>query len=75
VEILVSGGGANTAAIESHNFEHEAAIEIRQVKYLVTQTIRRFIPIPLHVQGRALYSGHLRRRRSGFDCNIAIGSC
>ena len=34
MEILVSGGGANTAAIESHNFEHEAAIEIRQIKYL-----------------------------------------
>jgi putative transposase len=25
---------ANTAAIESHNAEHEAGIEIRQVKYL-----------------------------------------
>jgi putative transposase len=33
-KITIDKSGANTAAIESHNFEHEAGIEIRQVKYL-----------------------------------------
>jgi DDE domain len=31
---MIDKSGANTAAIESHNVETEAAIEIRQVKYL-----------------------------------------
>ena len=30
----MSDHGANTAAIESHNADHEAGIEIRQIKYL-----------------------------------------
>jgi putative transposase len=33
-KITIDKSGADTAAIESHNFEHEAAIEIRQIKYL-----------------------------------------
>jgi transposase-like protein len=33
-KITIDKSGANTAAIESHNAEHEAGIEIRQVKYL-----------------------------------------
>jgi putative transposase len=33
-KITIDKSGANTAAIESHNAEHEADIEIRQVKYL-----------------------------------------
>jgi putative transposase len=33
-KITIDKSGANTAAIESHNIEHEAAIEIRQIKYL-----------------------------------------
>jgi putative transposase len=36
-KITIDKSGANTAAIESHNDEHEAGIEIRQVKYLNTQ--------------------------------------
>jgi transposase-like protein len=32
-KITMDKSGANTAAIESHNAEHEAGIEIRQVKY------------------------------------------
>ena len=33
-KITIDKGGANKAAINSHNSEHEADIEIRQVKYL-----------------------------------------
>jgi transposase-like protein len=33
-KITIDKSGANTAAIESHNAEHKAGIEIRQVKYL-----------------------------------------
>lgn len=33
-KITIDKSGANTAAIESHNAEREADIEIRQVKYL-----------------------------------------
>jgi putative transposase len=33
-KITIDKSGANTAAIESYNAEHEADIEIRQVKYL-----------------------------------------
>jgi len=33
-EITIDKSSANTAAIESYNVEHEADIEIRQVKYL-----------------------------------------
>ena len=33
-KITIDKSGANTAAIESYNTEHEAGIEIRQVKYL-----------------------------------------
>jgi putative transposase len=33
-KITIDKSGANTAAIESHNAEHEAGIEIRRVKYL-----------------------------------------
>jgi hypothetical protein len=32
-KITVDNSGANTAALESHNAEHQATIEIRQVKY------------------------------------------
>ena len=33
-KITIDESGANTAAIESHNKEHKAGIEIRQIKYL-----------------------------------------
>jgi putative transposase len=33
-KITIDKSGANTAAVESHNAETEAAIEIRQIKYL-----------------------------------------
>jgi len=33
-KITIDKSGANTAAIESYNVEHEAGIELRQVKYL-----------------------------------------
>ena len=33
-KITINKSGANTAAIESFNAEHEADIEIRQIKYL-----------------------------------------
>ncbi len=33
-KITIDKSGANTAAIESYNTEHETAIEIRQCKYL-----------------------------------------
>ena len=33
-KITIDKSGANTAAIESYNTEHEAGIEIRQIKYL-----------------------------------------
>jgi transposase-like protein len=33
-KIMIDKSGANTAAIASHNAELEAAIEIRQIKYL-----------------------------------------
>ena len=33
-KITIDKSGANTAAIESYNEEHDAEIEIRQVKYL-----------------------------------------
>jgi putative transposase len=33
-KVTIDKGGANTAALESHNAETEAAIEIRQIKYL-----------------------------------------
>jgi len=33
-KITIDKSGANTAAIESFNAEHEADIEIRQIKYL-----------------------------------------
>ncbi len=33
-KITIDKSGANTAAIESYNTEHDAGIEIRQVKYL-----------------------------------------
>jgi putative transposase len=32
-KITIDKSGANTAAIESHNVEHGAGIEIRQIKY------------------------------------------
>ena len=35
-KITIDKSGANTAAIESYNTDHEADIEIRQVKYLNT---------------------------------------
>ena len=33
-KITIDKSGANAAALESHNTEHEAGIQIRQVKYL-----------------------------------------
>ena len=33
-KITIDKSGANTAALESYNAEHEADIEIRQIKYL-----------------------------------------
>lgn len=33
-KITIDKSGANAAAIESYNGEHEASIEMRQVKYL-----------------------------------------
>jgi transposase-like protein len=33
-KITIDNSGANTAAIESYNAEHETDIEIRQIKYL-----------------------------------------
>jgi putative transposase len=33
-KITSDKSGANTAVIESHNAEHEGAIELRQIKYL-----------------------------------------
>jgi putative transposase len=33
-KITIDKSGANTAAIDSHNTEHKAGIEIRQIKYL-----------------------------------------
>jgi putative transposase len=33
-KITIDKSGANTAAVESYNAEHEAGIELRQVKYL-----------------------------------------
>ena len=33
-KITIDKSGANTAAIESHNTEHKAGIEMRQIKYL-----------------------------------------
>src|ERR1700674_4475430 len=33
-KITIDKSGANTAALESYNKDHEAGIEIRQVKYL-----------------------------------------
>jgi len=33
-KITIDKSGANTAAIESYNAEHEADIEIRRIKYL-----------------------------------------
>jgi putative transposase len=33
-KITIDKSGANTAAIEGHNTEHKAGIEMRQVKYL-----------------------------------------
>ena len=33
-KITIDKSGANTAALESYNAEHEAGIEIRQIKYL-----------------------------------------
>ena len=33
-KITIDKSGANKAAIESYNAEHQAAVEIRQVKYL-----------------------------------------
>ncbi len=33
-KITIDRSGANTAAIESHNAEHKAGIEIRRIKYL-----------------------------------------
>jgi transposase-like protein len=33
-KITIDKSGANKAAIESYNTEHQAAVEIRQVKYL-----------------------------------------
>ena len=33
-KITIDKSGANAAAIESYNTEHEADIEIRQVRYL-----------------------------------------
>jgi putative transposase len=35
-QIAIDGSGANTAAIEDYNEEHDAELEIRQVKYLNT---------------------------------------
>jgi putative transposase len=34
VKITINGSGANTAAIEDYNEEHDAEVEIRQVRYL-----------------------------------------
>src|SRR5271156_4980184 len=34
VKITIDGSGANAAAIENYNSEHDADVEIRQVKYL-----------------------------------------
>ena len=41
-KITIDKSGANAAAIESYNKEHEADIEIRQVKYLTDIFDKRF---------------------------------
>jgi putative transposase len=39
-KITIDKSGANTAAIDSHNTEHKAGIEIREIKYLNTSSNR-----------------------------------
>jgi putative transposase len=43
-KITIDKSGANAAAIESYNKEHEADIEIRQVKYLTDIFDKSFFP-------------------------------
>ena len=49
-KITIDKSGANTAAIESYNTEHEAGIEIRQVKYLNNIVERDHRPIKRQVR-------------------------
>jgi hypothetical protein len=42
-KITIDKSGANTAAIESHNAETEAGIEIRQIKYLTDVFDKTFL--------------------------------
>jgi transposase-like protein len=44
VKITIDGGGANSAAIEDYNEEHDAEVEIRQVKYLADIFDKFFFP-------------------------------
>jgi len=55
-KITIDKSGANAAAIESYNKEHEADIEIRQVKYLTDIFDKRFFP------SRANFVSHGRPR-------------
>jgi putative transposase len=47
-KITIDKSGANTAAIESHNAEHEVDIEIRQVKYLTDIFDKAFFAGPCY---------------------------
>ena len=66
-KITIDKSGANAAAIESYNQEHEADIEIRQVKYLTDIFDKRFS------SSRANF--HVARatawRRAGMGCEPA----
>ena len=50
-KITIDKSGANTAAIESYNGEHEADIEIRQNKYL-TDVFDKSLSAPASARGR-----------------------
>jgi transposase-like protein len=51
-KITIDKSGANTAAINSYNTEHDATIEMRQCKYLTDVFDKTFS------RGRAIFSLH-----------------
>jgi hypothetical protein len=69
-KITIDKSGANTAAIESHNAEHEAGIEFGQIKYLNNiveqdhRAIKRLVRPMLGVQVLPVGRGDAYRHRT-----------
>jgi DDE domain len=77
-KIRIDKNGANRAAIESHNAEHEASIEIRQIKYLNNiveqdhRAIKRLVRLMLGSKRLTRNDGATYPEGSQGGCNPAI---